>query len=252
MFGYPRRYQPSRRATPTATHFDPSGDTNCAFWVRADVNCEYNSQSQLVTNLTSRLPGQQVFGIANGGAQWWRVPQLSNGFDAIAGPPGSSFGVTNVGNGSRYTTTTLVMRSLAYVGAGGVFLNITNFLRFDSRYQMLRIIMPNAGSYADVVAYIWSTLGVNVITFRTFPYDEGSGNLYTRWTVDMNGSFIGTYPDTTGTANWGAWTMGSAETLTVSTMYHSALHEVIHWNRKLTDTEVANVHNLLAQQYALA
>lgn len=256
MYGYPRRHQPARRATPTLTLFDPSSDSACTGWWRMDSGLQLNNVNRsLASGVVSRLPNAKLLTASGSPTPALLVRQASYGFPAII--PMTNWNANGVAqDGDRNFTYTVVMRFLRYHGDRCLFMGMDNMISMGQWDGWLRLWHPGLNGWPNWIDGAWPVFDINsiaVITVRMYPYDPGAGDNRGTYKINYNNAYRGPY---TQDAGWG----NQDRTLTTNhTIYITnpcanmvGFHELMTFRRTLSDTEVTSMHTLLMQQYGVA
>lgn len=242
MYSSPSRKVVARHVGAGVPLFDPSGDSRCTGWWRADRNVALSTNS-LVSGWTSMLASGRT--LAPQGSQLaLYTPDLTHGFPAILTTIGCSY----------YQATGLSQ-------AGDTSLTITYVTRvpyWDGGGQQILYDAPNVGigfwgsGIGAVSDGNWNNWGIPswgraaaVIPFRINP--RAVDNPYRRLTISFNG------------AHAGSWDYGNTQTasptstLTVGYNLYGAYfwHELIFFRASLGDDEVLAMHTLLMRQYGI-
>ncbi len=251
MLGYPRRHAPQRRAAPTVTLFDPSADSACTGWWRADVGVNVSNASRnLASGITSRLADNKPF-VNAGSPPWLIVPQASNGFPGLL--PASEGWIANgiAVAADRALTATWVTRHIQYkINHNTYMCGISGMGHFGMWDSWVRVYHPYAGwiNWIDNSWYPFNAQNISVLTMRVKPVDEAGANLLGQYRFNFNTSQLGPFNE--GGA-WGDRVMSPTTTISFqgSGQGPYLFHEQIFFRRHLADAEVVAMHNLLLQQY---
>jgi len=251
MYGYPRRRNTERRDGPSVVMFDPSGDSACTGWWRADSNLDMSDvPRQLVRGWTSKMPS--ALGLTGPAAQpWLHIPALSNGFPGIMGWGNEVWSTAGVAlDGDRSFTYTFVVRSIRFYTTNTWMIGVDNMIGVGYWDAYLRPLHPYASWWAvmDGGHYPNSNTNVLVATVRMQPADEAGADLRGKYRFTYGTTFFGPF---TQDGAWGDRVLDPSKSLRIYGFAggHQAWHEVITWRRHLTDTEVLNMHTALLTQY---
>jgi hypothetical protein len=254
MLGYPRRHQPIDRAARVATLFDPTVDSSCTGWWRADDRLNISDVSRgLATGIRSRLADQKPM-INAGSPPWLIVPDASNGFPGLF-PQNEGWMANGIAvSGDRYMTATWVIRFVSYrANYQENFCGVSGMCTFGFWDSWIRVYHPNVGfvTWIDGQWFPWNAANISVLTMRVKPVDEAAGNLIGQFRFNWNSQALGPFNQN---SDWGDRVMSDATTIG---MYGSnkgpmLFHEAIFFRRHLSDSEVVSMHNLLLLQYGQA
>lgn len=250
MYGYPRR-QTKRRLLPTTALFDPSGDSSCTGWWRADSNVTVsNANHQLVNGWTSKLPS--ALGLVGAGSSpWLNIPSLTNGFPGIMGWGNENWNSAGVAaDGDRSFTYTFVLRTMRWYTTNTWLINVDNMMGVGYWDGYLRPLHPYISWWncMDGAYYPNGNANVLVGSVRMQPYDEAGGDLRGKWKFTYGTNFYGPY---TQNSDWGDRVLNPSRSLRLYGYAggHQGWHEVITFRRHLEDTEILNMHTALLAQY---
>ena len=253
MYGYPKRRNNVRRDGPSVVMFDPSGDSACTGWWRADSNLDMSdAPRQLVRGWTSKMP--TALGLAGPAAQpWLYIPALSKRFPGIMGWGNEQWSTSGVAQtGDRSFTYTFVLRTMRFYTTNTWLIGVDNMMGVGYWDGWLRPLHPYASWWAvmDGQYYPNSNTNVLVATVRMQPSDEAGGDLNGKFRFTCGTNFYGPF---TQTSTWGDRVLDPSKSLRIYGYAggHQAWHEVITFRRHLTDTEVLDMHTALLTQYGV-
>ncbi|NNJ10598.1 hypothetical protein EKD04_009680 [Chloroflexales bacterium ZM16-3] len=249
MFGYPKRQVVTRHVGPNVPLFDPSGDSRCSGWWRADRGIGLNASYGMVNSWTSMLQDGKVL-LPVSDALPGYVADQTNGFPSIA----FGYGVTGfhvpglLHTGDTNAAVTFVSKCPYFTGSSTFFtvsaLAIPNVAMgiIDNYSGCLALWGNNASTYNNGWR-MWAKPAV--ITWRIGPISET--NPLCKQRVAFNGSAV---------LDWNAGqAFAPTESALLSVMnwvqYATYLHEVIVHRGEISDVEVATMHMALGQQYGL-
>jgi len=251
MYGYPRRQNKQKRILPTTALFDPSGDSSCTGWWRADSNVEVSDANrQLVRSLTSKLPSALGL-IGSTGQQWLNIPALTKGFPGIMGWGNENWNTSGVAQtGDRSFTYTFVLRTLRWYTTNTWIINVDNMMGVGYWDGYLRPLHPQISWWnaMDGAYYPNGNTNVLVASVRMEPYNAAASDLRGKYKFTYGTNFYGPF---TQNADWGDRVLDPSKSLRIYGYAggHQAWHEVITFRRHLTDTEILNMHTALLAQY---
>lgn len=250
MYGFPKREHLPRRARPTpVTRFDPSGDSRCTGWWRADDGVVADANAA-VASWTSRKPPYRAF-TPNSGLPALYVPRLTNGFGAIVCPLNTaSYSVNQLAqDGDREMTLTYVMRwpyDARY--SGNTYLSMEGHqLSMGEWDNWPRPLVT--GSWTSWINGWWgfpNLESVVVFTARVTVVTPVT-DLRQRWYFNFNHTQGGPFDNGTGA------TASVTSALSIFSQYRITTfwHELIYFRSFLSDSEVASMHAALMEQYAV-
>jgi hypothetical protein len=253
--GYPRRHAPQRRAAPTVTLFDPSGDAACTGWWRTDTGVTVSSATRgLATGMTSRLADQKP--LVNAACPpWIIVPAASSGFPALL-PMNEGWTANGIAvNGDRSITATWIFRFMVYrLNSNQLFAGVANMGYLGAWDNWLRLYHPYLGwwNVIDNLWFPWNSANITVLTMRVKPVDEAGGNLLGQYRLNWNTAFLG--PFNQASTSYGDRVMSETHGISANGIAsgNTLFHEMMFFRRHLSDAEVIAMHNLLLLQYGQA
>lgn len=251
MYGFPKRINRQRRILPTTTLFDPSGDSSCTGWWRADSGLTVSDANrQLVNSWTSKLPSGLVL-VGAGAPSWLNIPALTNGFPGIMGWSNENWNTAGVAeNGDRSFTYTFVLRTIRFYTVNTWLIGLDNMMGVGYWDGYLRPLHPYISWWncMDGAYYPNGNASVLVASVRMQPYDQAGGDLRGKWKFTYGTNFYGPFTQDGG---WGDRVLSESNSLRIYGYAggHQVWHEVITFRRYLSDTEILDMHTALLAQY---